>query len=334
MVKLSICIPTYNRATLLKNCLQSIISIKSASTTNFQVCISDNCSTDNTEDIVHWAQQQIPIKYQKNDKNLGMSQNFVNVVQMSEGEFIWMIGDDDLVMPLAIKVLFNLFFKHPSVDFIYVNSYHLTTEYVLSYPQPFDLKNLPKKMNTFSSFKKDGEIAFLDLVNPKISFDFLGGIFLCVFKRRNWILNVEFLDKEALKDLKTFSHFDNTFPHLKIFSKAFSKSLAYFHKQPISICLTGAREWGEYSRLMRSIRFVEALELYRRNGLKFYKYIYYRNHALKNFIPDMLAMMVNKVPGKEYINPKRLLLKNCIYPNFYGSIVYLFLRKLKKILFK
>ena len=55
-MKISICIPTYNRAKHLANCLQSIALNKNRSKIDFEVCVSDNFSTDNTEDIVREAQ--------------------------------------------------------------------------------------------------------------------------------------------------------------------------------------------------------------------------------------------------------------------------------------
>ena len=47
IMKLSICIPTYNRAYLLRNCLSSICECI-PSDLDFEVCISDNASTDDT----------------------------------------------------------------------------------------------------------------------------------------------------------------------------------------------------------------------------------------------------------------------------------------------
>ena len=58
-MKLSICIPTYNRAKHLTNCLNSIILCGSQSTLKFQVCISDNHSTDETEEVVRNAKSAI-----------------------------------------------------------------------------------------------------------------------------------------------------------------------------------------------------------------------------------------------------------------------------------
>jgi len=150
------------------------------------------------------------------------------------------------------------------VDFFYINSFHLTTEYVFEQDQPFDTKNLPVKMESFSKWKRSGRMNFFELIDPKISFDFLGGVFLSVFDREKWIENAHLLDNEAIRDKNTFSHFDNTFPHIKIFASAFSNSKAYFHAQPLSVCLTGAREWAPMYPFIRSVRLVEALDEYRK----------------------------------------------------------------------
>ena len=50
---LSICIPTYNRAELLRQCLESIISESNVFTDKVEVIVSNNCSTDKTEEIIN-----------------------------------------------------------------------------------------------------------------------------------------------------------------------------------------------------------------------------------------------------------------------------------------
>ena len=330
-MKISICIPTYNRAAHLRNCLQSIISIKSRSSVEFQVCVSDNCSTDETESVVAAAQNSIAIKYRKNERNLGIPRNFLNVVEMADGEFAWLIGDDDLLVPSALEELSALIDKYPRVDFFYVNSFHLTTEYVFSFPQPFDTGNLPKDMTPFSSWPHSGEMKFLDLVDPKKSFDFLGGMYLAVFRREKWLRNAAKLDESAVSDPRTFSHFDNTFPHVKIFANAFANSEAYFSARPLSVCLTGAREWAPMYPFVRSVRLVQALEEYRKNGLSYFRYLACKNYALRTFIPDLAFMFVHKDrSGFAYIKPLRLIIGNCLYPNFYFSVLYYVVRKLRQ----
>lgn len=331
--KVSICIPTYNRAAHLLNCLNSIIICSSNSHLTFQVCVSDNHSTDETETVVKNAQLSLNIKYHKNNSNLGHARNFLNVVSMADGEFIWLIGDDDLLMPYAIEELYKLIVDHPDVDFFYVNSFHLMTDYLNKYSTPFDTINLPRNMEPFSKWQRSGEIPFLQLINPEISFDFLGGMFLSVFRKKNWDQYTNILNQDAIKDTGTFSHFDNTFPHLKIFAKAFSKSLAYFNTKPLNVCLTGAREWAPMGGLVMTVRLVEALEEYRKNGLSFWQYIYCKNYALNNFAQDFIYMMINKDnSGYVYINPLKLLFKSFLFPNFYMSFFYFIGKRLRLFL--
>ncbi len=330
-MKLSICIPTYNRASHLANCLNSIISCSLDSDLKFQVCVSDNHSTDDTENVVRYFQSSIDIKYNKNTSNLGHARNFLKVVSMADGDFIWLIGDDDLLMPYAIVELYKLIDGHPDVEFFYVNSFHLTTEYVKKYPAPFDTANLPANMVPFSKWQNASEMPFLQLIDPKISFDFLGGMFLSVFRRENWMDNTYVLNENALHDTRTFSHFDNTFPHVKIFAKAFATSKAYFNVTPLNVCLTGAREWSPMYPLIHSVRLVEALKEYRNNGLPYLRYLYCKNYALNNFVPDFINMLLHKnESGYIYINPLKLLIDSFVYPNFYLSFFYFIGRRMRR----
>ena len=333
MIKVSICIPTYNRADCLLNCLNSIILNSSRFDNEVEVCVSDNCSTDHTEIVVRNAQEHLNIKYYKNSKNLGIPRNFLNVVDMANGEFVWLLGDDDLLIPSAFAKLINLIDSYNEVDFFYVNSFHLTTKYVFSYPQPFDTQNLPVNMEKFSTWMESGEMNFIELINPKISFDFLGGMYTSVFRRKNWIQNTSVLDNNALLDSRTFSHFDNTFPHIKIFSIAFANSRAYFYAPALSVCLTGAREWAPMYPFIRSVRLIEALKEYRKNGLSYFNYLKCKNFALGFFIPDLIYIYLNKdKSGYEYVKPIQLFLNNSLYPGLYLSFFTYFIRKLKSLI--
>jgi hypothetical protein len=191
------------------------------------------------------------------------------------------------------------------------------------------------KVNPNSKYKETGPLPFIDLINPKISFDFLGGMFHSIFKRKNWVNNQDILDSEAIEDMNTFSHFDNTFPHVKIFSKAFANSNAYFLAKPLSVCLTGAREWSPMYPFVHSVRLVEALDEYKKNGLPFIKYLWCRNFALNNFIPDMAYMFLHRdTSGFKYVSPLKLFVKNCLFPNLYFSVIFYLKRKIRNSICK
>jgi len=297
-----------------------------------QICISDNGSTDATKQVIDEAGKVLTIKYRVNQSNIGLARNFLEVVQMADGEFVWMLGDDDLLMPGACEKIIELIKNHSLVDYFYVNSSHLSVEYVQGFSQPFELENLPKAMQRFSSRAESGELLFFELIDPKISFDFLGGIFLSVFRRSMWLSHVDCLDKHALADSRVFSHFDNTFPHVKIFANAFSNSKAYFHAEPLSICLTGAREWAPMYPLIRSVRLIEALDEYRKNGLPYKVYLRCKSFALRTFVPDMVFTLIyKKESGYEYLKFSKILYSNWLYPELYLSPFRYVARKFNKL---
>ncbi len=329
-MKLSICVPTYNRAEHLANCLNSIVL--SGVREDVQVCVSDNGSTDHTAKVIENAKKHLNISYCKNSENIGIPRNFSNVISMAKGEFVWLLGDDDLLMPNAICEVCQLIDEHPCVDFFYINSCDLNSDYLNSFPHPFDTKNLPQYMNTFSKWNEEKEMPFFQLINPSVSFDFLGGMFLSVFRKKNWDEHVDCLDQKALFDFRVFSHFDNTFPHVKVFSEAFSESVAYFKKDPLSVCLSGVREWTAMYPLVHSVRLIEALEEYRKNGLSFWSYLYCKNYALNAFLPEIVWMFMHKKDsGYEYVKPLRLLIKNAVFPNLYMSPLYFIARKVGRL---
>ncbi|MDP3883011.1 MAG: glycosyltransferase family 2 protein [Candidatus Staskawiczbacteria bacterium] len=108
-ILLSIAIPTYNRASFLENLLNNILPQVKESKERLEVCISDNNSTDNTREVVMKFKEKYPdlIKYNKNEKNLGVDGNILLVLGMCEGDFIWTFGDDDSVKAGGLNTVIN-----------------------------------------------------------------------------------------------------------------------------------------------------------------------------------------------------------------------------------
>lgn len=337
MPTLSICIPTRNRSTHLRNCIRSIVCASLQTNLDFQICISDNNSSDNSEEVLRDAQTQIHINYNKNNTDIGFARNLLKVVSMAKGEYVWVIGDDDLLIPRAISELARLIERHPQVDFFYVNSYILSTDYLAGYPAPFDTANLPSLMPRMSRWAIDGEMPFLDLINPDVSFDFLGGIFLSVFRKRNWDQYTNVLDENAINDSRVCSHFDNTFPQIKIYANAFHASTAYFNCVPLIVSLSGSstREWAPMYPLVRSVRLLQGLQVYKSKGLPYWKYLRCKNRALQHFLPDFIRLLADREnSGYRYINPMQLVYENFLFPNFYFSLMSLISRKLRFLISK
>lgn len=92
---LSICIPTYNRSEVLDKSLSQFVKEPSFLDKSIEICISDNASTDNTEEIVKkYTNKFDNIIYHKNKKNTGVIDgNFPIVGSLATGTFIKFLND-------------------------------------------------------------------------------------------------------------------------------------------------------------------------------------------------------------------------------------------------
>jgi len=95
--KLSIIVPTYNRAHYLEECLDSIISQKYP---NIEIIITDDNSNDNTETICKKYIKEYPfIKYCKNKTYpQGPNGNKNNGLDFATGEYVGIFDDDDILV--------------------------------------------------------------------------------------------------------------------------------------------------------------------------------------------------------------------------------------------
>ena len=329
--KIAICIPTYNRSTSLANCLNSIAIATKNHSRRFEVCISDNGSTDNTKAVVDGTDPIFHLTYHRNETNIGIPRNFLKVVSMAKADFIWLLGDDDLILPDTFDRLLPLIDENEDVDFFYLNSFHLDSGFIKSKPHPFDSRELPSKMKPFSKKTNSHKLPFFNLIDPKISFDFLGGMFLSAFRKEKWDAATNKLDSDAIKSNEVFSHFDNTFPHLKIWAYAFSSSTAYFNAIPMNVCITGEREWAPMEPLVRNIRLIEALDAYRQSGMSYWRYYYCKNYALRNYASLTVKMILNRKLYRFKLNLLRHFLKCAFYPNVYLSLPYFLFRKISSL---
>lgn len=101
---LSICIPTYNRAQLLRGCLENIIP--QAREHEIPIYISDNASEDDTAGIVSAARRKYRhVYYSKNPSNLGADHNIAIVLKRSRSKYAWLFGDKYRLFPGAVDAV-------------------------------------------------------------------------------------------------------------------------------------------------------------------------------------------------------------------------------------
>lgn len=98
---LSICIPTYSRATLLQHTLDSIIHESVFQLHEVEVVISDNVSKDNTEEIAKRYVNQYPdrIRYHRHDAPIDPHFNYEYALNMGSGRFLKLNNDNISFLP-------------------------------------------------------------------------------------------------------------------------------------------------------------------------------------------------------------------------------------------
>jgi abequosyltransferase len=124
---LSICIPTYNRVRYLKESLNAILNqIEDSYSERIEIIISDNASEDRTRDYVQeiiLENSNLSINYFRQTKNIGADANFHSVLKISKGKFVYMVSDDDILLPGAISKLLSLIESYPNFDAFCLNIY-------------------------------------------------------------------------------------------------------------------------------------------------------------------------------------------------------------------
>lgn len=109
---ISICIPTYNRAPYLSKCLDSLIYQPEFLSGKVEIVISDNASTDNTEEIIKAYQcKYTNIFFYKNQKNV-KDENFPLVLLRAHGKLRKICNDTFIFRENSLSLFCNMAQKY------------------------------------------------------------------------------------------------------------------------------------------------------------------------------------------------------------------------------
>lgn len=118
--QLSIGMPVYNGAQFIHEALDSIIV---QTFTDFEVIISDNASTDRTQEICEsYMAQDERIRYHRNGDNRGAAWNYNQVFDLSSGEFFKWAAHDDMLAPEFLEKSIQVLQQDPEVVLVYPGS--------------------------------------------------------------------------------------------------------------------------------------------------------------------------------------------------------------------
>ena len=120
---LTIIIPTYNRGKILKENLTYLLPLIRPYSDKISVYVSDNASTDSTQEFVQELMSQYPnlLQYHRQKENLGAHANFKHAVHAVNSDYVCLLGDEDIVMPHYPSTILSTIERHPDVGFIHYN---------------------------------------------------------------------------------------------------------------------------------------------------------------------------------------------------------------------
>lgn len=120
---ISVCIPAYNRASLLPALLDSILAQDFG---DYEVLICEDGSPEREAigRVVERYRQQAPvrIRYEQNAVNLGYDGNIRRLVEFAQGRYCLFMGNDDLLCPGALTAVAGAVHAHPDTGVV-VRSY-------------------------------------------------------------------------------------------------------------------------------------------------------------------------------------------------------------------
>lgn len=118
--KVSIGLPVFNGEEYLE---EAIASILGQTYPDFELIISDNASTDATEQIaLSYRRLDERVRYHRYAQNIGLVNNFNLVVTLATGDYFQWMAYDDLLEPEYLSTCVKILEQHPSVFLAYTDS--------------------------------------------------------------------------------------------------------------------------------------------------------------------------------------------------------------------
>ncbi|QQG52624.1 MAG: glycosyltransferase family 2 protein [Candidatus Falkowbacteria bacterium] len=291
---LSICIPTFNRAPFLKECLKSLADQFSSPLikNRVDIFILDNQSADNTSEIVKpFIEAYDNIKYIVDSEPRKIIPGIIKAASLADGEYVWVFSDDDLQSSDSLTTL---------IDFINKNHSDLILGNIMGFSDKSDTKynNLLKvSEDVVMNNKKE----FFALLNTKFNTSIDYYTTLC----SNWIIKKEIYDKNSYI-FEKFNDKSDMFPFPSLFFYTDMEFSAGVIAKEIVLNRGDNETWGSKNKI---------------------KHFFYRHELWKNFYQKIIDNNTESLPN-DFI--KKVKVKNLArIKDLLKIIAIIILRKIK-----
>jgi glycosyltransferase involved in cell wall biosynthesis len=181
---LSICVTTYNRAEWLRHSLRRILDMTRAYRDVVEIVVCDNTSTDHTPDVVREFEGEENFRAYRNPVNVGMLGNLGVTARHARGRFVWVFGDDDLMIDGIIEDVLHGIINHPDIHMVYLN-YAYT-----HFDKPADLRDVDELIRSATTIAEGGPNRYAKELREvaALNENLFTAIYACVFRRDHAIM--------------------------------------------------------------------------------------------------------------------------------------------------
>ena len=130
---ISIIVPMFNTRKYVETCIESILQ---QTFTDFELIIIDDCSTDGSLEFVLENFSDPRIRVFHLDKNSGAGAAMNHGIDLSRGEYIYIVDSDDAIMPEALQTLLNAAQKF-NADVVHMTRFFYAENEDFNFVEPF-----------------------------------------------------------------------------------------------------------------------------------------------------------------------------------------------------
>jgi len=185
---ISVMVPCYNAREFLAECLDSIIA---QNRDDMQIVVSDDCSTDGTQEVLRSYHEKYPdlIKAFYNTENIGITRNCNQALMACDGKYISLFAGDDVMLPGKFDFQINFLENNPDI----VMTYHAVEVFDSTSGKTLFITNSSPRLDTnnvSSIIEKLGIAGPMSIVFRRSSMP-KGGYDTAITVASDWLFQIE-----------------------------------------------------------------------------------------------------------------------------------------------
>lgn len=296
---LSVCISTYNRAGWLRASLENIARQLPAARGDIEVLVVDNASPDDTPAVCAAFSHRPDFRFIRNRVNVGMLGNLAVTAQHARGDYVWILGDDDLTRDGAIDKVVDVLHRHPAVELVYMN-YGYTSE-----AAPANVEDFPAFLNGFNVLQEAGpdELGTVASIAAKTE-NFYTAIYSHVY-RRDHALRAYCQDTSG----RTFATMRSCIPTSAYVLSEMASAPAYWIGEQMLVVNSNV-SWAAYGPMLDLEHLPESWDMAERIGCP--RKDVDQRRANRLWLVELMWRQLfedDKAGNSNYISPERVLLR-------------------------